>query len=154
MKKPYVKPTITTRGLEEFPRDQSRAVLRKAQPTRHIEAGSRFAERRSVPRYPFSARAVILEPLTRVQLPAQVSEISVGGCYLESLYGLPRNTVVQILIHRDDSVFESWGRIVYVHSGVGSGIAFFDIAPSQQKQIERWVTEIASYLDGNNHKEQ
>jgi hypothetical protein len=153
MKKPYVKPTMTTRGLEEFPQNWPRGVLRNAQPTRHIEAGSRFAERRSVPRYPFSARAVILEPLTRVQLPAQVSEISVGGCYLESLDGLPKNTVVQILIHRDGSTFETWGRIVYVHSGVGSGVAFFDTVQAQQKQIEKWVTEIASYLDGNSQTE-
>jgi hypothetical protein len=138
VKKPYVKPIVTTRFLDSCGT---------------INAGSRFAEKRSVPRYPFSARAVIMEPLTRVQLPTQVSEISVKGCYLESVDVLPKNTVVQIVIHRDDSTFESWGRVVYVHSGVGTGIAFFDTLPAQQKTIDRWVAEISHYLDGNSQTE-
>jgi hypothetical protein len=146
VKKPYVKPTVTTRFL-----DSSRDELRidRAPQYGTINAGSRFAEKRSVPRYPFSGRAEVRELLARVQLAALVSEISVKGCYLESVDRLPKNTVVQIVIHRDDSTFVSWGRVVYVHSGVGSGVAFFDTVPAQQKQIERWVAEISHYLDGN-----
>jgi hypothetical protein len=151
MKKTYVKPTVTTRSLDT---STFESKIDRGSQDRTIDAGSRFAERRSVPRYPFSGRAVVLEPLTQVQLPAQVSEISVKGCYLESLDGLPKNTVVQILIHRDDSTFESWGRVVYVHSGVGTGIAFFDTVPGQQKTIERWVAEISHYLDGNSDNEE
>jgi hypothetical protein len=150
MKKAYVKPTVTTRVLNT---STFESKIDRARQDGTIDAGSRFAEKRSVPRYPFSGRAVVLEPLTRVQLPAQVSEISVKGCYLESVDGLPKSTVVQLLIHRDDSTFKSWGRVVYVHPGVGSGIEFFDTAPAQQKNIEKWVADISLYLDGNSHKD-
>jgi hypothetical protein len=150
MKKAYVKPTVTTRFLNDSAYESK---TDRAPQDRTIDAGSRFAERRSVPRYPFSGRAVVVEPLARVQLPAQVSEISVKGCYLESIDGLPKNVVVQVLIHRDDSTFESWGRVVYVHPGIGTGVAFFDPVPAQQKQIERWVAEISHYLDGDSQTE-
>lgn len=150
MKKAYVKPTVTTRFLNISTYESK---IERAPQDRSIDAGSRFADRRSVPRYPFTGRAAILEPLAPVQLSAQVSEISVKGCYLESVDGLPKNTVVRVLIHRDDSTFESWGRVVYVHSGIGSGIAFFDTIPAQQKTIERWVLEISHYLDGSSQTE-
>jgi hypothetical protein len=88
MKKKYVKPTITTKALD-------------SQRTGNAEAGSRFAERRSVPRYPYVAGALIIEPLTQTRLSAQTSEISAKGFYIDKLDELPKNTVIQILIHRD-----------------------------------------------------
>jgi len=52
------------------PKVRSRAI----QPG-DIEAGARFAQKRSVPRYPFAALALIVEPLTGTEIAA-ISELN------------------------------------------------------------------------------
>jgi len=134
MKEKYVRPTITTNAFD-------------SQPTGNAEAGSRFAERRSVPRYPYVTSVLIIEPLTQTRLPAQTSEISAKGCYIDKLDELPKNTVIQILIHRDSGAFESWARVAYVEPGTGTGIAFFDTLTAQQQTINGWIAEISAFLE-------
>ena len=133
MKKKYVRRTIATETLDSSTSNETRTAFRKAEPTGNAEAGSRFAERRSVPRYPYVTSVLIIEPLTQTRLPAQTSEISAKGCCIDKFDELPKNTVIQILIHRDSDTFESWARVAYVRPGMGTGIAFFDTLPAQQR---------------------
>jgi hypothetical protein len=146
MKKKYVRPTITTEALASSTCNETRTAFRKAQPTGNAEAGSRFAERRSVPRYPYVTGMLIVEPLTKLRLSAQTSEISAKGCYIDKLDELPKNTVIQVLIHRDSGTFESWARVAYVKPGIGTGIAFFDTLPAQQQIIDGWIAKISAFL--------
>src|ERR1700732_536782 len=135
MKKKYLTTTC----------NKTRTAFRKARPTGNADAGSRFAERRSVPRYPVCHwRTKIIEPLTQPRLPAQTSEISAKGCYIDKFDELPKNTVIQILIHRDSGTFESWAIVAYVKPGSGTGIAFLDTLPAQQRTIDGWIAEIGS----------
>jgi hypothetical protein len=69
VKKTYVKPTVRSRAI------------------RHgdIGASSRFAQKRSVPRYPFAARTVIVEPIMRAEQSTRTSDMSLNGCYLNQL---------------------------------------------------------------------
>ena len=146
MKKKHVRPTITTEALDSSTCNETRTAFRKAQPTGNAEAGSRFAERRSVPRYAYVTSVLIIEPLTQLRLRAQTSEISAKGCYIDKLDELPKNAVIQILIHRDSDTFESWARVAYVRPGMGTGIAFFDMLSAQQQTIAGWIVEISALL--------
>jgi hypothetical protein len=133
-KKPYAKPTITTKQFTAAGTKQSSTTNLEESvgyPVGYIDAGSRFANRRSVPRYPFSGAAAVIEPISGTHLAALVSEISARGCYLESLDELPRNTIMQISIVRNEAAFETWGRIAYVQPGTGSGVAFLDTPAAQ-----------------------
>jgi hypothetical protein len=82
VKKTYVKPTVRSRAI------------------RHgdIEASSRFAQKRSVPRYPFAARTVIVEPITRAEQSTRTSDMSLNGCYLQSVDQFPPSTIVRVRI--------------------------------------------------------
>jgi hypothetical protein len=126
-----MKPTIRSRAIR--PGD--------------IDAGSRFATKRTVPRYPFHARAVIVEPIARTELSASTSDISVKGCFLESVDRLPANTVIRISIEQPAETFETWARVAHVRPGHGSGIAFFNTAAEQQLRIENWVVELSKAQD-------
>lgn len=110
-------------------------------------SGAHFTERRSTPRYPFIAAAIVVEPLTRTRLSAQTSEISVNGCYVDALNPLPKNTIIQISIQRDSGNFDSWGRVAYLQPGIGMGIAFFEIPEEQRRTIESWIAEIRAFLE-------
>jgi hypothetical protein len=129
MKKTYVKPEIRSRAI------------------RHgdIEAGSRFAQKRSVPHYAFAARAVILEPLTRAEQSTRTSDISLNGCYLESVDQFPPNTVVRIRIEQGGQIVETWGRVAHVQAGLGTGIAFFEYPAEGRLTIESWISTSSSW---------
>jgi hypothetical protein len=132
MKKNYVKSEARSRAMK--PGD--------------VEAGSRFAQRRSVPRYPFSAHAIVLDPLSRTERLGITSDISLSGCYIESSVPLPENSIVRIEIKQSAETFESWGRVTHVEIGLGMGIAFFEIPVSSQAIVKKWIAKAERLLDG------
>jgi len=108
------------------------------------DAGTRFAERRAVPRYPFVAVVELFEPIARIRLSGRTAEIGLNGCYVDALNPLPPKTVCQLRIERDRGNFETWARVVYVHAGIGMGVAFFDTAPEQRATITDWIAELSA----------
>jgi hypothetical protein len=131
MSKSYEKPDVKSRSIQPG----------------EIEAGSRFAQKRAVPRYPFTARAVIVEPIARLEFSSKTSDISAKGCYVERVDDLPVNTVIRIRIEAAAESFESWGRVAHVKAGLGSGISFFETRAEQQRILEKWVGAASEFLD-------
>jgi hypothetical protein len=110
------------------------------------DAGSRFAERRAVPRYPLMAEIEVFEPLERAKLTASISEIGLHGCYIRMSSPLQQNTVIQLLIRKHGESFKSWGMVVYAHEGRGMGMEFFRPEPSQVKILRGWITNLEVQL--------
>ena len=108
------------------------------------DAGTRFAERRAVPRYPFVATVELFEPIGRIQLSGRTAEIGLNGCYVDILNPLPAKTVCQLRIERDRGKFESWARVMYNQPGMGMGMMFFDTAPEQKATIADWISELSA----------
>lgn len=131
MKKAYVKPTIRSRPIQ--PGD--------------IEAGARFAQKRSVPRYPFAAQAVILEPVSRREFAGTTPDISLKGCFIESVDQFPAKTIVQIKLELAGESFNTWGRVAHVRTALGTGLTFFNTPAGQQIILEKWVKEAVKSLN-------
>jgi hypothetical protein len=129
MKKPYVKPAIRSRPIQSG----------------DIEAGARFAQKRSVPRYPFAARVTVLEPISGLEFAGRTSDISLRGCFVESVDQFPLNSIVQVRIEAASEAFETWGRVAHVHRALGTGVSFLQTTPDQQLILQTWV-EIAKSL--------
>ncbi len=127
-KKPYQKPAITSRPIE--PRD--------------IEAGARFAVRRSTPRYTLIATAEIVEPISNMRLSGRTAEIGLGGCYVDTLDTLPQGAVIELSIQKNGSTLKIWGRVAYTHESIGMGVQFFDVSPPQQTLLKQWIAELSS----------
>jgi len=108
------------------------------------DAGTRFADRRAVPRYPFIAAVELFEPIGRIRIAGRTSEIGLNGCDVDILNPLPAKTVCQLRIERDRGTFETWGRVVYIHPGIGMGVAFFETAPEQKATITDWIAELSA----------
>lgn len=107
-----------------------------------LRAAASASERRSVPRYCLIATAEIVEPCSDAHMSGRLSEISSKGCYVDLLNTLPRETVVEVRISRDQGTFAATGKIVYVQEGMGMGIVFLKIADDQQKIIDSWLAEL------------
>jgi PilZ domain len=108
------------------------------------DAGARFSDRRSSPRYALIASVEITDPIGRIQLSGRTSEVSLGGCYVDVLNTLPSGTVIQIRIQRDQGTFETWGRVKYVHESIGMGVMFFQTTPEQKEILRGWIAELSA----------
>lgn len=117
-------------------------------PANHLNspfaAGTRFAERRAVPRYPFTAKAEMVEPIQGTRLSGQTAEISLHGCFVEAAEPFPPKTVVQLRIEQEGKAFETWARIVYSNPNVGMGVSFLQPEAEQRLVIGDWISALSS----------
>ena len=107
-------------------------------------SSSPFAEKREVPRFSFIAAVTIVEPTTNMRIDGRISEISRKGCYVDVLNTLPVGTHIELTVTRDQGVFFTPGRIIYVQEGIGMGVAFAGMPENQLKTLDSWLAELHS----------
>ncbi len=98
---------------------------------------------RAVPRYPFVATAVVTELRSEARLPARTSELSIHGCYIDTLNPFPAGTDVRVKIIHGNRTFETPAQVVYIHPGYGMGLLFAAAPAEQQPVLEDWLRELA-----------
>ena len=106
----------------------------------------RPAKQRSVRRCALVASVEVTELRSGATLSARISELGVGGCYVDALNPFPEGALVALRILRDQGVFETKAKVVYCHSGFGMGLAFTELMPDQRSLLETWLAEIVSQL--------
>ncbi len=105
------------------------------------DKGSERSERRSAPRFPFVAEAEVMELRSEARLSARISELSLGGCYIDTLNPFPQDTLVQLRLIQGKEIFETRARVVYVHAGIGMGLAFAELTPDQKSVLVGWLAK-------------
>jgi hypothetical protein len=97
-------------------------------------------ERRQVPRYPFIANAELVEERSDTRIAIRVSELSLGGCYLDMMSPLPVGTPVRVKISAGAELFEAKAEILYsvAHPG-GLGMRFIDVEPQYRAVLQGWL---------------
>jgi hypothetical protein len=101
------------------------------------------AKQRAVRRCPFVASAEVTDLSSETRISARTSELSVGGCYIETLNPFAEGTLVSLRVLRDQGIFETKAKVVYSHQHSGMGLAFTDALPKAQRAIlEDWLAEI------------
>ena len=55
----------------------------------------------------------------------------------------PLSTQIAIKISAAEEVFQSKGRIIYLHPGIGAGVIFLNVAPKSQTILESWLNAAA-----------
>ncbi len=106
----------------------------------------RTGKRRSVLRCLLVASAEVTDLHSGALLSARISELGVGGCYVDALNPFPEGTLVALRILRDQGVFETKANVVYCDSRFGMGLAFIGMTPDQRSLLESWLAEIVSQL--------
>lgn len=109
-----------------------------------VAAGERFPRSRAYPRYPVAARAEATEPISKMHTRGSVTVIGQGGCYFRTVETLATGAVLQVTIEWGGERFESWARAANSIAGDGTGLAFFDIEPSQLDLLKRWLDQLAA----------
>jgi hypothetical protein len=110
-------------------------------------AEATYAIKRTNPRYPFFADAEItLRDGT--SLPAQLSELSARGCYVDTLEPIPVGTKFHLSIWEALNACEVDGKVIYEHSGgglgvIGMGVLFEEMPAEQHSKIDGWLAQLA-----------
>ena len=106
------------------------------------------ANRRAVLRCSFVASAEVTELSSgsSAKLSARISELGLGGCYIDTLCPFPEGTAVHLRIVRNDGAFESSARVAYSDPSAGMGLAFTDMTPNQRSILENWLIELVTQL--------
>jgi hypothetical protein len=109
---------------------------------------TRYLKQRSVRRCPFVASAEVTElgSGSSTKLSARISEIGLGGCYVDTLNPFPEGTLVRVRILRDGGAFETQAKVVYTDMRFGMGVAFIEIPPNQRSILENWLAELVTQL--------
>jgi hypothetical protein len=112
-------------------------------PSHPVGGGGQYPNRREVPRFSLIAVAVLREPESDTKISGRISELSRKGCYVDTLISLPEGTNLEVRISRDQGVFESLAKIIYVQSGMGMGLVFVNTADEQLKILDSWLDELS-----------
>lgn len=76
------------------------------------------------------------------QVAAHIEDLSLFGCFVETVTPFIAGTKVSIRISHDGIVFMAQGRVAYAREFAGMGIAFTAIEASSVSILDDWLTEL------------
>jgi len=94
-------------------------------------------ERRLFRRRSCRIEAQVSIPGSSVRLPGKVTDISLGGCYVEMLAPLPIDTAVELVLSTGDIVLRVSGKVRSSQLGMGMGVAFTFLGPGEFEKLRR-----------------
>jgi hypothetical protein len=102
-------------------------------------------ERRCATRYAVIMDAQVTDLRAHSTLRLRCSDISLSGCYLDTLNPMEIGTPLWIHLEHGQRVFECQARVTNMIARLGMGVAFVDPVPEDQLGIlSEWVSAAAS----------
>ena len=100
-------------------------------------------ERRTSPRYPFTATCDATEPKSGAKIIGRTSDLGRGGCYIDTIGPFPPGTNLVLRINRESQTLKIAAKVVFAQPGMGMGLAFADAEPDQQALLDHWIAELS-----------
>jgi PilZ domain len=129
--------TVGVRQYAEIP------TIPIAMPVGTGEAASeaKGAERRTHPRYAFSAGIEAVDAGSGARINTRVRDLSERGCFANTPNPFELGTVTDLRITKGDKSFVARARVVYNQPGKGMGLMFTGVDPLQAGTLETWIAE-------------
>jgi hypothetical protein len=96
-------------------------------------------DRRTDPRYKFSAASVVVEKISGAQVESSVNDLGSRGCFLNTGNPFPLGTIVAVRIMKEGKSFEAEARVVFSSEGKGMGLFFTTVDPAQHEILQEWL---------------
>ena len=91
-------------------------------------------------RFPINAAAEVApEDSPSATVSVRATEISLHGCYLETLSPFADESQVFVKIFYENEYFEAKGTVIYVKPAQGMGITFRDMKPPCRIALQKWI---------------
>jgi len=99
-------------------------------------------DRRDSKRVPLIVAVEVVETQSGTRLSARTSDVSLTGCYVDTLNPTPTGTEVRVKLTHNGKELDLLARVVYVSPRLGMGIRFDESISSDQLAIlGRWISE-------------
>ena len=112
-------------------------------PSSKNEAKGGGPERRTQARYAFTAAAEVFDLRSQTRVTGRCSDLSVGGCYVDTISPFAVGTAVRVRLAYDSREFESAAVVTYAHVSMGMGIAFSGIKREYQDVLRSWLAGLS-----------
>ena len=138
--------------LEALLISEGREVNQKMadEPTEAVEKSSGMVvavgERRKHRRHAVMAVAEARELQSGTLSKGRITDLSLGGCYIDTTAPFAVATTVKLRITSDKKTFESKAAVVNTQNGMGMGLLFTATEPEQLQVLERWLGELSGEL--------
>jgi hypothetical protein len=96
-------------------------------------------ERRTVTRHPFVAEAIVIDSQSKSRLQARCSDLSLQGCYVDTMNPLPYGSVTRVELRTVRGVLEAVATVNSSHVGMGMGLCFQNLTPGQTATLVDWI---------------
>jgi len=100
-------------------------------------------DRRSHPRYPFTAAAEVTDMKSQARLNTRISDLGLEGAYADTTSPFPLGTVVRIRITNGSRAFETQATVTYALANMGMGLSFAAPEPEQLWVLQKWLDELS-----------
>ena len=108
-------------------------------------------ERRQFARHPCRIESRLSVEGSSAGLTGKITDISLGGCYVETLSPLPSETSVRLSFELDGAVLEPTGKVCSTQIGMGMGIAFTSMTPAEFEALRKFAPPMAPPADSASH---
>jgi len=114
------------------------------------------ADRRTHPRYEFTAAVEVVAPDSGARVETRVRDLSRQGCYVDTSEALPLGTITDVCITKGAQRFRAAARVVYSRASKGMGLMFTRVEPEPLRILEAWLDESreTSWLAENRRRSQ
>jgi len=92
-------------------------------------------DRRRFPRQSCMLEAQLVTENSSVGVPVRITDLSLSGCYIETMTPLPHDSAVNIAISKDGKTVYVSGKVRFSSRGLGMGIMFTAIRPEDFDNI-------------------
>jgi hypothetical protein len=96
---------------------------------------------RREPRYAFIAAAELFEEDSGARLNSRISDLSLNGCYVDTVNPLPDGTLVHLRIFTETHSFEAPATVVHSQAFLGMGMKFREVPPQSEEVLRLWLPE-------------
>ena len=106
---------------------------------------SPIPEHRLAPRLPFLTEAEVMEAPSGTWLKTRLSDLSLSGCYVDTLHPLPVGARIRLRAVRSKIILEVLATVIYSEPRLGMGVSFTQLSPEQKSILENWLADVAKH---------
>ena len=96
-------------------------------------------DKRREPRHFFFATVELLEADVQARIRARTGDLSMHGCYVDTLNPFPVQSKVKVTITHNEESFIALGTVAHAAPNIGMGIAFSEVEPNQTEVLLKWL---------------
>jgi hypothetical protein len=107
-------------------------------------SSTRDVERRRAGRHIFTAAAEVVDLDSGARFSTRTTDLGPGGCFVDTMVPFPVGSKVRVSVRKGKTQFEADGTVVYSQVGLGMGIGFDALDPSQREALDIWLSELTA----------